>query len=129
MKPLLVVCSLLALTGCARFSAHAKRVDALKTAQSWAATAVMVAEAWQHGEVPDAYAQQTLVKSQQAVATAAHDVTGAPAISQELQHVQQTLSQLAVVVQQSRTRDLAASLQALATDQQQLKALARAEGD
>jgi Tfp pilus assembly protein PilP len=75
MRKILLLGSLLGLAACSRSSSHEKLVKSLQSVQSWTATAQMVGETWQQGNVPEAYAEQTLKKSQEEIARETKDLT------------------------------------------------------
>ena len=78
MRKVLLIGLLFVLSACT--SSHAKQIKALRTIQSWAATAHMVGETWQQGTVPDVYTQQTLSKSQQEIRKEAEQLTAVPVL-------------------------------------------------
>ena len=82
MRKVLLIGLLFVLSACT--SSHAKQIKALRTIQSWAATAHMVGETWQQGTVPDVYTQQTLSKSQQEISKEAEQLTAVPVLKQQL---------------------------------------------
>jgi hypothetical protein len=112
------------LLGCSRSPSPQKSVKALKTIQSWTATARLVGEAWQQGRVPQHYAQQTLEKSQEEIAKEAKDLTAPPPL---IKGVQQTIAQMGKQVDRSQAGAFAAALTQLTTQQQQLDEVTRAQ--
>ena len=127
MKQLLLVSLFLSLAGCSRLSAPEKTAKALKSIQSWAATAQMVGESWQQGTIPDSYAQQTLAKSLEETAQEMQMLAD-PALRQQLQPLQQTLQQLTQETSQRHKVKIAPLLQTLQHEQQQLAGLVNATG-
>ncbi|WP_333257534.1 hypothetical protein [Microcoleus sp. S13_C5] len=89
----------------------------------------MVGETWQQGSIPDLYAQQTLEKSQQEIAKETKDLTDPPTLPRQIYQLQQTLQQMTTAVKQHRKAEIATPLVQLATEQQQLEALLKAQGD
>lgn len=124
MKQLLLTSLLLILTACSRSSAHEKTVKSMKTIESWAATAQMVGETWQQGSLPDAYAQQTLQKSQEEITQEVKGLTDSPSLSL-LQPLQQTLQQMITTVQQHQKAAIVSCLQQFSHQRQQLDALVK----
>ncbi|MEG4024179.1 hypothetical protein [Microcoleus sp. S13C4] len=129
MKKALIASLLLVLAGCSQSSSHDKLVKTLKTVESWTATARMVGETWQQGSIPDLYAQQTLEKSQQEISKETKDLTDPPALPRQIYQLQQTLQQMTTAVKQHRKAEIATPLVQLATEQQQLETLLKAQGD
>ena len=129
MKKALIASLLLVLAGCSPSSSHDQLVKTLKTVQSWTATARMVGETWQQGSIPDLYAQQTLEKSQQEIAKETKDLTDSPALPRQIYQLQQTLQQMTTALKQHRKAEIATPLVQLATEQQQLETLLKAQGD
>ena len=127
MKQILLVTVFLTLAGCDRLSPSEKTAKALKSIQSWTATAQMVGEAWQQGNLPDPYARQTLAKSQKEIA---QEIKAIPdsALRQKLQPLQQTLQQLTQETNQRHKPAIAPLLQILQHEQQQLAELVNATG-
>lgn len=121
MKSSLFVGLLLGLAACGR-SASEAQVQALKTTQSWIATAQMVGEIWQQGFVPDHYAQQTLARSQAEIAKQTQDLTDPPALLQQVHQIQQTLQTMTEAVERHDRTTIAPILQQLLGEQQQLSA-------
>lgn len=64
-----LITAMLICAGCGA-PAQTEVDDQAHTVTSWVATAHAVADAWQHAQVPDAYAQQTLEAAQQGLAEA-----------------------------------------------------------
>ena len=124
IKNVLLTGLLLILTACSR-SPHDKLLEALETIQSWTATAQMVGEAWQQGNVPDQYARQTLIKSQQEISKAMKGLSAPPASFQKLQ---QAIQKMTVNVEQHNKTAITTSLRIISIEQQQLDALAEAAG-
>ena len=125
MKKILLLGSLLGLAACSHSSSHEKLIKSLQTVQSWTATAQMVGETWQQGTVPDAYAEQTLKKSQEEIARETKDLTESSV--RQTQQIQQTLQQLIAAVNQHQKDAIAAPLQQLSTQHQQLGILLKAQ--
>ncbi len=125
MKKILLLGSLLGLAACSRSSSHEKLVKSLQTIQSWTSTAQMVGETWQQGTIPDAYAEQTLKKSQEEIAGETKDLT--ESLQQQTQQIQQTLQQLTVAIERHQKDAIAAPLQQLSTQYQQLDATLKAQ--
>ena len=124
MKKILLLGALLGLASCGHLSSQKKSIKSLKTIQSWTATAQMVGETWQQGAVPDAYAEQTLEKSQEEIAKETKAITGSSA-QHQTQQIQQTLQQLTAAVNRHQKAAIAAPLQQLLTQHQQLDAVLR----
>jgi hypothetical protein len=123
MKKILLISSLLMVAACSRSPSTTSKQDlikTIKTTQSWAATAQMVGETWQHDNIPDIYAEQTLEKSQQEITKETKDLQDSPDLLQHLRQLQQTLQQMTTAVKQHRKDDIAPSLQQLSIQQQQL---------
>ena len=120
VKGILLLGALVGLTTCSP-SAHEKRVKSLQTIQSWTATAQRVGEAWQQSTVPDAYAEQTLAKSQAEIARETPNLSDPSA--RQVQQIQQTLQQLTAAVKQDQKAAIAAPLQQLLPQRQQLDTL------
>lgn len=125
MKGILFTSLLFVLAACGRLSPHDRWVEALKATCSWTATARMVGEAWQQGAIPDQYAQQTLTKSQQEIGKVKAELSAPPAVFQQ---VQQAIQGMTTSIEHHNKPEIAASLQTLSTQQQQLNALAKAAG-
>ena len=125
MKKILFLGFLLGLSACSRSSSHEKLVKSLQTIQSWTATAQMVGETWQQGKVPDAYAEQTLKKSQEEIDREANNLTDSS--MQQIQQIQQTLQQLIAAVKHRQKDAIAAPLNQLSTQHQQLDTLLKAQ--
>ncbi len=125
MKKLLFLGLLLELAACSRSSSHEKLLKSLQTVQSWTATAQMVGETWQQGAVPDAYAEQTLKKSQEEIARETKDLTEPSA--QKTQQIQETIQKLIAAVKHRQKGTIAAPLQQLSTQHQQLNTLLKAQ--
>ncbi|HEY9662644.1 MAG TPA: hypothetical protein V6C65_29670 [Allocoleopsis sp.] len=125
MKRVLLAGLLFGLAACGRSTPHDKLVEAIKTIHSWTATARMVGEAWQQGSVPDPYAQQTLTKSQHEIDQAIQQLSSPPALFQQVQQAIQAETQN---VEQGNKAAIATSLKTISAQQQQLKAMAEAEG-
>lgn len=86
----------------------------------------MVGQTWQQGTVPNRYAQQTLEKAQQEIDQETAEIAD-PALQQQLHPLQQTLLQIALDIKQNYKTTTAASLQKLASQQQQLAAFEPAQ--
>lgn len=125
MKNILLSSLLLVLAACSQSSPHERLIKTLKTTRSWTATARMVGENWQQGTIPDHYARQTLTKSQQEIGKEMEGLDAPPAI---LQQLQQTIQAMTTNVEQRNKAAIATSLQKISAEQQQLEALAQAEG-
>jgi patatin-like phospholipase/acyl hydrolase len=125
MKKILLTSLLLLLTACSPSSPKDKLVEVLKTTRSWAATAKMVAEAWQQGSIPDRYAGQTLAKSQQEIAKETNTLNNRPVL---LLQLQQTIQLMGANVEGNKRMAIATSLQKLSAEQQQLDELAKSSG-
>jgi hypothetical protein len=125
MKNILTCSLLLLFTACTRSSSHDRLVKTLKTTQSWAATAKMVGESWQQGNIPARYASQTLTKGREEIDKQVKELDAAPAL---LPQVQQTLKTMAESIDRNSKTEIATSLQKISAQQQQLKALARSAG-
>ncbi len=116
--------TLLMLVACSQ-SPQDKQGDAITTTQSWIATARMTGEAWQQGKLPDAYTEQTLIKSQQKIVQQNRSKVIPSPLSEQLQ---QTLRQMIADVQQHRRNTIASSLEKLSNEQHQLESLAKNRG-
>jgi hypothetical protein len=124
MKTLGSIGLLTLLVACSRSPSPEQSVKALKTIQSWTATAQMVGEAWQQGRVPQHYAQQTLAKTEQEIDREAKDLTAPPVIVKQMQ---QTISQMADRVDRSPSGAFAAALDRLSIQQRQLDRLTKTQ--
>jgi hypothetical protein len=120
MKTLVSIGWLALLVACSRSPSPQKSVKALKTIQSWTATAQMVGKAWQQGRVPQHYAQQTLAKTRQEIAKESQDLTATPVVVAQLQ---QTIAQMASKVDRSPSGAFATALNRLSTQKHQLDRL------
>ncbi len=120
MKTLVSIGWLMMLVACSRSPSPEKSVKALKTIQSWTATAQMVGEAWQQGRVPQHYAQQTLEKTQAEIAKESQDLT---APSEVVTQLQQTIAQMAGQVDGVPSGAFVTALHRLSTQQHQLDRL------
>lgn len=127
MKPILLAALLFVLAACSRSSA-AESTKALKTIQSWIATAQMTGEAWQEGSVPDVYAKQTLEKSQQEISKEAQGLTISSELSQQLQKTQQILEEITADIEHHNKTATVIALQKLSNEQKQLNTAAAAQG-
>ncbi|OUC13954.1 MAG: hypothetical protein B0A82_14285 [Alkalinema sp. CACIAM 70d] len=125
MKNFLLPGLLLGLTACGQTSQE-KLTDALKTTRSWAATAQMVGEAWQQGNVPDRYTQQTLVKSQQEIDKSIQEINTK---NRTLQNLKQTLQEMVTCVEQHDKEKITLSLQQIKLEQQQIEDWAKIQGE
>ena len=126
MKKILLLGSLCGLAACTHSSSHEKLIKSLQTIQSWTATAQMVGETWQQGTVPDAYAEQTLEKSQEEIAKETKDLTES-SIQQQTQQIQQTLQHLTDAIKRHQKGEIVAPLQQLSTQHQQLETVLKAQ--
>jgi predicted metal-dependent hydrolase len=126
MKNILLLGLLLGSAACSRSPSHEELVESLQSIQSWTATAQMVGETWQQGNIPDAYAEQTLKKSQEEIAREKKDLTE-PSVQQPIQQIQQTLQQLITAVKHHQKGAIAAPLQQLSTQHQQLDVTLKAQ--
>jgi hypothetical protein len=121
MNKILFLSLFLGLAACSRSSLAEKTVKSLQPIQSWTATAQMVGEAWQQGTVPDAYAEQTLKRSQEEVTTETKNLT--ESLTQQPRQIQQTLRQLMAAIEHRQKEVIAAPLRQLSTQHRQLDAV------
>ncbi len=130
------------LTACSGKSEADKLTKELQTVSSWAATAEMTGEAWMQGNVPTAYAKQTLSTAQkklhkqtEAIARLSYDPTQLSRILEHLQLLESTVGQMSTAVEQKdRTAlarldaDITQQLQQLSSQKQSIKTLAKTAG-
>lgn len=126
MKKILLLGSLWGLVACSSSPTPQKLVKSLQTVQSWTATAQMVAESWLKGTLPNAYAEQTLEKSQAEITKETKELTDA-SLQQHSQRILQTLYQLTVAVKHHQKAMIAAQVERLSTQRQQLAADLKAQ--
>lgn len=126
MKKILLSSSLLVVIACGQSSRQEANVKSLQAIQSWTATAQMVGQTWQQGTVPDVYAEQTLKKSQEEIAKETKDLTESSG-QQQTKQIQKTLQQMTDAIKHNQKSAIAAPLQQLSTQHQQLDATLKAE--
>lgn len=129
------------LTACSGTEAD-KLTKELQTVSSWAATAEMTGEAWMQGNVPTAYAKQTLSTAQkklhkqtETIAQLSYDPKQLSRILEHLQLLESTVAQMSTAVEQKdRTAlarldaDITQQLQQLSSQKQSIKTLAKTAG-
>ena len=124
----IIIASLLLLVSACSHSSREELTKALQSVRSWTATARMVGETWQQGNIPDTYAQQTLAKSQQEITKETQGITIPPTLQQPLQQLHHTLGQMENAVEQKNKSAIAPLLQALSQEQQQIAKVASTQG-
>lgn len=112
---------LLVLTACNSTSPDTV-VKALKSIESWTATAQMVGESWQQDKISAIYARQTIEKSQQEIAKETKSISVPPAIAKSLEQVQQTLGEMNAEVKQKQKSKITVFVRQLAEESQQIDA-------
>lgn len=129
------------LTACSGKS-EADITKELQTVTSWAATAEMTGEAWIQGNVPTAYAKQTLSTAQkklhkqtERLAHTSYDPRQRRTILELLGRLESTVAQMSTAVEQKdRTAlalldaDITQQLQQLSSQKQSIKTLAKTAG-
>lgn len=127
MKKSLLASLSLVLTACSQTTPQEKIVKALESIQSWTATAQMVGETWQQGDISTTYAQQTLEKSQQEIAKETKGINVPSAIAIQIDHLQQTLQQMNTDLKQEHRSEIAVEIQQLAKESQQIDAFIKTQ--
>lgn len=112
-----------------------KLTKELQTVTSWAATAEMTSEAWMQGNVPTAFAKQTLSTAQkklhkqtETIAQLSYDPTRLSRILEHLQSLESTVGQISTAVEQEDRIAIAQQLQQLSIQQQTVIILANTAG-
>lgn len=117
---------------CSQPSSSEVLTQHLQSVNSWTATARMVAESWAQGSVPQHYAKQTLEKTQQEIAKDTESLfkeqpQARSQLAPSLQHLQQTIQQLSIAVDQPEKAAIATPLTQLIAEEQQLQSLINAQ--
>lgn len=122
------------LTGCSGTEAD-KLTKELQTVTSWAATAEMTSEAWMQGNVPTAFAKQTLSTAQkklhkqtETIAQSSYDPAQRRTILEHLQSLESTVGQMSIAVEQEDRIAIAQQLQQLSIQEQTVIILANTAG-
>ncbi len=132
VKSLLLL--LTSLAACSNKSSTNDLAKELETVMSWAATSQMAGDAWIHGNVPTAFAKQTLSKAQtklhEETDTLAHssNPTQRRTILENLQRLESTVSRMATAVEHEDHTVMTQQLKQLSTQQQRLSSLAKTAG-
>lgn len=130
-SPLLLLTSLAA---CSRQSSADEVAKELKTVESWTATAETVGDAWIRGNVPVAYAKQTLTKAQEELHKEA-DKLGKNAaakastdMQEQLKLLEDTVGKMSAAVEKKDSQAMIQQIQQLSTQEQRISKLAQATG-
>lgn len=117
------------LTACSGQSSTDKLTKELDSVKSWTATAHMVGDAWIKGTVPEAYAKETLSKTQEELQKETETLKladSAPAHSQILEQLKQlkdTVAQMSKAVEQKDQQAMNQQIQQLSSQEQTISTL------
>lgn len=127
LSPLLLLASLAACSAQSSTQLVAKQ---LKTVQSWTATAHTVGDAWMRGDVPPAYAKQTLKKAKEELRKQTDKLeknSGATntGMQEKLKHIENTVGRMSVAVEKKDRTAMSQYIRELATQEQRISTLAK----
>lgn len=122
------------LSACSSKSSSDELAKELQTVKSWTATAHLVGDTWIRGDVPTAYAKQTLSKTQEELQNEVDILSHkAPAQNRttlvvQLQRLQGTVQQMSKALEQKDARAMQRQIQQLSAQEQSISNLAKTAG-
>lgn len=123
------------LTACSSQSSTNELAKELQTVKSWAATAEMVGDAWIRGNVPKAYAKQTLEKTQEelknetdTLSKLSIESSQRDTVLEQLKRLENTVGQMSKAVEQKDQKLIAQQIQQLSLEEQMIDKLAKTAG-
>lgn len=123
------------LSACSSQSSSDELAKELQTVKSWAATAHLVGDSWTQGNVPEAYAKQTLEKTQEelknetdTLSKLSIESSQRDTLLDQLKRLENTVGQMSKAVAQKDQKAIAQQIQQLSLEEQMLDKLAKTAG-